>query len=167
MRTVVTAAVAASLFATSTASAFAFDPSMPQGWQASRPPAAVAYFKLPFHPVTASDSVAYGLAITAPTLRSYGPAPLAIADTPKLLDLRFNGAVPDTLRVSGQLAWSQDPSQLPGGQHLNLLGSALGLALGLASTAAGIWGIYTLVDKKKGCASGQVKSPATGACVAA
>ena len=167
MRAFTAAAIAAAIFADSIVPAFAFDPSTSPGWQAARAPAAVAYFKLPFHPAETADAVAYGIALTAPTLRGYGAMPLSIADTPKLVDLRFNGAAPDTLRFSGQLAWAQDTRQMPDGQHFNLIGSALGLALGLAGTAASIWGIYSLVEKKKGCPAGQVKSASTGACVAA
>ena len=160
MRRLVAAAVAGSMLAVSSGSAFGFDPSTGQPWQRSRPVAAVAYFKLPFHAAKAEDAMVYGLAIAAPTLRSYGAAPLLIADRPKLLDLRFNGALPDTLRITGQVAWAQDPSKRPGEQRLNLFGGLGGWVLGLAGTAAAVYGIYGLI--KKNCPA---ISTTTGACV--
>lgn len=158
MRTIVAAAVVASVF---TSSAFAADPFNDNGWQRSRPPAAVAYFKMNFH-AKAADKVAYGLAVTAPTPRRYGAAPLSIADMPKLADLRFNGAVPQTLRLSNQLAWSIDPSAYANeGQH-NLLGvpGVGGALFGLALTAGAVYGIYTVV--KKNCPA---ISTTSGGCV--
>src|SRR5436309_2982700 len=139
MRALVTGAVAAIVFVTASG-AFAFDPSTGQSWQPSRPAAAVAYFKLTFNAANADDRVAYGLALTAPTLRSYGTTPVSIADTPKLLDLRFNGAVPDTLLLAGQAAWARDASTRPGGERLNLFGGIGGFVLGLATTAAVAYG---------------------------
>ena len=102
----------------------------------------------------------YGFAVTAPMLRTSGMAPVLIADTPKLLDLRFNGVVPDTLRVTGQVAWTMDSSQQPDGQRLNLLGGLGDLVLGLAGTAVAVYGIYSLVKKK--CPA---VSTTTGGCV--
>ena len=160
MRTFITGAVAATVFTAACGPTFAFDPSVGQSWQRSRPPAAVAYFKLPLHAAKADDKVVYGLALTAPMLRSYDASPVLIADTPKLLDLRFNGAVPDTLRVTGQVAWALNPSNQPDAQRLNLLGRLAGLVLGVAGTAAGAYGIYALLKKK--CSA---ISTTTGACV--
>jgi hypothetical protein len=160
MRALITGAVAATVFATASGSAFAFDPLTGQGWQPSRPPAVMAYFKLTFNAPKTEDKVAYGIALTAPTLRGYGTSPVSLADTPKLLDLRFKDAVPDTLHLTGQVAWTRDPSQLPGDQRLNLFGGIGGFVLGLATTAAVAYGVYALVKKK--CPA---ISTTTGGCV--
>lgn len=160
MRAFVAAAVAASVLTASCGSAFAFDPATGQPWQRFSPPAAVAYFKLPFNATRTEDRVVYGFAITAPMLRYSSMAPALIADTPKLLDLRFNGAVPDTLRVTGQVAWTLDPSKQLDGQRLNLLGGLGDMVLGLAGTAVAVYGIYSLVKKK--CPA---VSTSTGGCV--
>src|SRR4051812_15059410 len=108
MRAFVAIVAAANMTIAASGSAFAFDPSTGQSWQRSRPPMAVAYFRLPFQAGAVGDNIAYGLALTAPTPRSYSAAPVSITDTPRLLDLRFNGAVPDSLRVTGQVAWAHD-----------------------------------------------------------
>lgn len=162
MRAFVAAAVAASVAVTACGSAFAFDPAMGQPWQRFSPPAAVAYFKLPFHAVPGAERVAYGLAVTAPMLRSSGTAPMLIADTPRLLDLSFHGIAPEALRVTGQVAWAGGSSQRPDGQRLNLLGGVGDLVLGLAGTAVAVYGIYSLVKKK--CPA---VSTSTGGCVKA
>ena len=165
MRSFLTAAMAAIVLATTTGSAFAFDPATGQSWQRATRPAAVAYFRLPFHGTTVDDKVAYGFALTAPTPRSYTSAPFLIADAPKILDLRFDGATPEALRLNGRLAWSQG-SHGPEGEHLNLLGGLGDLVLGLAGTALALYGIYRFVDKKKDCPAGQTKSTSSGVCVA-
>ena len=103
MRAFVAAAVVASMLDAACGSAFAFDPITASSGQRFSAPAAVAYFRLPFGAAKAEDRVAYGFAVTAPMMRSIGAAPISIADTPKLLDLRFNGAVPDSLRVTGRV----------------------------------------------------------------
>lgn len=148
MRAFVAAAVAANLLATACGPAFAFDPSTGLRPQRFSDPAAVAYFRLPFGAAKADDKMAYGFAVTAPVPYSYGAAPVPIADAPKLVDLRFNGAVPESLRVTGQVAWTLDPSRMPDGPRLNLLGGLGGLALGLAGTALAVYGVYRLVKKK-------------------
>ena len=119
MRAFLAAAVAATMFA---GSALASDPFNGNGWQRSRPPAAVAYFSFSLQG-SKSDRAAYGLAVTAPTPRRYGLTPLLIADTPKLVDLRFNGAVPHTLRLSEQVAWSMTPSTSPSGERRQIIGT--------------------------------------------
>jgi hypothetical protein len=162
MRACVAAVVAASVFVTACGSAFAFDPAAGQPWQRFSPPAAVAYFKLPFQAARTEDRVVYGLALTAPMPRMSGAASVLIADTPKLMDLRFNGVVPDSLRVTGQVAWARNPSQQPDDRRLNLFGGLGDLVLGLAGTAVVAYGIYALVKKK--CPA--VKTT-TGACVQA
>jgi hypothetical protein len=158
MRAFIAAAVAATMFA---GSAFASDPFNGNGWQRARPPAAVAYFKFSFQD-SKTDRTSYGFAVTAPTPRRYGTAPLLIADSPKLLDLRFKGAVPDTLRLSEQVAWSMSPSTRSDGRQHDLLGvpGLGGLILGVALTAAAAYGIYTLV--KEECPA---ISTTTGGCV--
>jgi hypothetical protein len=113
MRAFVAAAVAGTMFA---GSAFASDPFNGQGWQRSRPPAAIAYFKLPLQ-ASKSDKVSYGLALTAPTPRRYGNVPLLMGEAPKLLDLRFNGAIPNTLRLGEQPVWSMTPAGGVDGQR--------------------------------------------------
>lgn len=148
MRAFVAGAVAASIFNVACGPAFAFDPSTARYGQRFSPPAVVAYFKLPFDAAAAEDKAAYGFAVTAPMLHGYGATPLSIADTPKLLDLRFDGAAPESLRVTGRVAWTQDPSRLPDGQRLNLLGGVGDLVLGLAGTALAVYGVYKLVKKK-------------------
>ena len=160
MQRFIAAAIAAVVFVETTGCAFAFDPSSGQSWQRPTRAAAVAYFRLPFHPTESHDRVAYGLALTAPTLGGYGSVPLPIADAPKLLDLRFNGAVPDSLRVTGQVAWTQNPSQVPEDQRLNLFGGLGGFALGIVGTAAAAYGIYSVLKKK--CPA---ISTTTGGCV--
>lgn len=160
MRALVAAAVAASLLASACGPAFAFDPSQASRGQRFSPPAAVAYFKLPFTTARAEDKAAYGFALTAPMPHGYGAPPVSIADAPKLLDLRFDGAVPESLRVTGQVAWSPDPSKLPDGQQRNLLGGVGNLVLGLAGTALAVYGVYKLVKKK--CPA---VSTSTGGCV--
>ena len=156
MRAFVAAAVAATMFA---GSAFASDAFNGQGWQRSRPPAAIAYFKLPLQ-ASKSDRVSYGLALTAPTPRRYGNVPLLMGDAPKLLDLRFNGAIPNTLRLGEQPVWSMTPAGGVDGQRRHLVGGLLNWGLGLALTAATVYGVYTLV--KKECPA---ISTATGGCV--
>jgi hypothetical protein len=160
MRAFVAAVVAASVAVAACGSAFAFDPATGQPWQRFSPPAAVAYFRLPFHTEPGADRVAYGLALTAPMLRSSGAAPLLIADTPRLLDLSFHGVVPDALRVTGQVAWATGSSKPSGDRRLNLLGGVGDLVLGLAGTAVAVYGIYSLVKKK--CPA---VSTSTGGCV--
>ncbi len=156
MRAFIAAAVAATMFA---GSALASDPFNGNGWQRSRPPAAVAYFSFSLQG-SKSDRAAYGLAVTAPTPRRYGLTPLLIADTPKLVDLRFNGAVPHTLRLSEQVAWSMTPSTSPSGERRQIIGTVADMLLGAALTAAAVYGIYTLV--KKECPA---ISTTTGGCV--
>lgn len=148
MRALVAGAVAASMLNLACGPAFAFDPSVAQGARRFSPPAVVAYFKLPFTAANAEDKAAYGFAVTAPMLHGYGAAPVSIADTPKLLDLRFDGAVPENLRVAGRTAWTSDPSKLPDGQRLNLFGGLGDIVLGLAGTALAVYGVYKLVKKK-------------------
>jgi hypothetical protein len=156
MRALIAAAAAATMFA---GPVLASDPFNGNGWQRSRPPAAVAYFKFSLQG-SKSDRAAYGLALTAPTPRRYGMTPLLIADTPKLVDLRFNGAVPDTLRLSERVAWSMTPSTSPDGERRQLIGAVADIVLGAALTAAAVYGIYTLV--KKECPA---ISTTTGGCV--
>lgn len=156
MRAFVAAAVAATMLA---GSAFASDPFNGNGWQRSRPPAAVAYFKLPLQ-ASKSDKVSYGLALTAPTPRRYGNTPMLLGETPKLLDLRFNGALPNTLRLGEQPVWSMTPAGGVDGEQRHLVGSLLNLGLGLVLTAAAVYGVYTLV--KKECPA---ISTTTGGCV--
>ena len=162
MRKFIAAAVAGVVFVVASGSTFAFDPSTGPNWRRPAPSAVVAYFRLPFHATTADDPVAYGLAITAPMPGSYSTESLSIANTPKLMDLRFNGARPDTLRVTGQFAWARDGSHLPEGQRLSLLGGIGSLALGIAGTALAVYGIYGLVKKK--CPA---ISTTNGACIQA
>ena len=156
MRAFVAAAVAATMFA---GSAFASDPFNGNGWQRSRPPAAVAYFKLPLQ-ASKSDTVSYGLALTAPTPRRYRASPLLMGDTPKLLDLRFNGAIPNTLRLGEQPVWSMTSSGGMEGERRHLVGGLLNWGLGLALTAAAVYGVHTLL--KKECPA---ISTTTGGCV--
>jgi len=156
MRTFVAAAVAATMFA---GSAVASDPFNSQGWQRSRPPAAIAYFKLPLQ-ASKSDKVSYGLALTAPTPRRYGSTPLLMGEAPKLLDLRFNGAVPNSLRLGEQPVWSMTPAGGVDGEQRHLVGGLLNWGLGLALTAAAVYGVYTLL--KKECPA---ISTTTGGCV--
>ncbi len=159
MRAFKAGVVAATVLAVGSSSAFGFDP-IGQGGQRSRPPAAVVYFKLTLDAATADDRLAYGLALTAPTLARSGTGYVPMADSPKLLDLRFNGAAPDTLRVFGTKAWARDPSQAPGDPRVGLFGGLAGFVLGLATTAAVGYGVYTLVKKK--CPA---ISTITGGCV--
>lgn len=147
MRAFVAAAVAASLVTTACGPAFAFDPSTGPRPHRFSDPAAVVYFRLPFGAAKAGEGMAYGFAVTAPVPYSYGAAPLPIADTPKLLDLRFSGAVPDSLRVAGRAAWAPGPAPETG-NRLNLLGGVGDLVLGLVGTAAAVYGVYQLVKKK-------------------
>lgn len=156
MRTFVAAAVAATMFA---GSAVAADPFNGQGWQRSRPPAAIAYFKLPLQ-ASKSDKISYGLALTAPTPRRYGNTPLLMGEAPKLLDLRFNGAVPNSLRLGEQPVWSITPAGVIDGEQRHLVGGLLNWGLGLALTAAAVYGVYTLL--KKECPA---ISTTTGGCV--
>lgn len=156
MRAFIAAAVAATMV---TGPALASDPFGGNGWQRSRPPAAVAYFKFSFQG-SKTERAAYGLAVTAPTPRRYGTVPVLIADTPKLLDLRFRGAIPDTLRLSERVAWSITPSTGPGGDRRQLIGTVADIVLGAALTAAAIYGIYSLA--KKECPA---ISTTTGGCV--
>jgi hypothetical protein len=158
MRAAVAAVVAATLF---TGSALASDPFNGNGWQRSRPPAAVAYFKYQLQP-SAADRAAYGLAITAPTPRRYSAAPLLLADAPKLADLRFNGVRPQTLRFSNQLAWSMNAEDYANEERHNLLGipGVGGMIFGLALAAGAIYGGYTLL--KKECPA---INTTTGACI--
>lgn len=156
MRTFVAAAVAATMFA---GSAVASDPFNGQGWQRSRPPAAIAYFKLPLQ-ASKSDMASYGLALTAPTPRRYGNTPQLMGDAPKLLDLRFNGAIPNTLRLGEQPVWSMTPAGGVDGERRHLVGGLLNWGLGLALTAAAVYGVYTLL--KKECPA---ISTTTGGCV--
>lgn len=156
MRTFVAAAVAATMFA---GSAVASDPFNGQGWQRSRPPAAIAYFKLPLQ-ASKSDKVSYGFALTAPTPRRYGNTPLLMGEAPKLLDLRFNGALPNSLRLGEQPVWSMTPAGGVDGEQRHLVGGLLNWGLGLALTAAAVYGVYTLL--KKECPA---ISTTTGGCV--
>lgn len=156
MRAFVAAAVAATMFV---GSAFASDPFNGQGWQRSRPPAAIAYFKLPLQ-ASRSAAVSYGLALTAPTPRRYGNVPLLMGEAPKLLDLRFNGAIPNTLRLGEQPVWSMTPAGGVDGERRHLVGGLLNWGLGLALTAAAVYGVYTLL--KKECPA---ISTTTGGCV--
>ena len=156
MRTFVAAAVAATMIA---GSAVASDPFNGQGWQRSRPPAAIAYFKLPLQ-ASKSDKVSYGLALTAPTPRRYGSTPLLMGEAPKLLDLRFNGALPNSLRLGEQPVWSMTPAGGVDGEQRHLVGGLLNWGLGLALTAAAVYGVYTLL--KKECPA---ISTTTGGCV--
>ena len=133
---------------------------MGQPWQRFSPPAAVAYFRLPFHTVPGADRVAYGLALTAPVLRSSSAPPMLMAETPRLLDLSFRGITPDALRVTGQVAWAPSSSHHSDDRRLNLLGGVGDLVLGLAGTAVAVYGIYSLVKKK--CPA---VSTSTGGCV--
>lgn len=153
-------AVAATVFVTSVGPAFASDPFNGQGWQRSRPPAAVVYFKMPFHAGKDDEKVSYGLAVTAPAPRSYAASPTLIADMPKLLDLRFKGAAPETLLMSEQVAWSMNRGAMPEGQRHNLVGGPIGWLMNLALTGAAIYGVYTLLNKK--CPA---ISTTTGGCV--
>ena len=148
MRNFISAATAAIVFAVASGSAFAFDPSTGPSWRRPAPSAVVAYFRLPFHTTTVDNTFAYGLAITAPMPGNYNTEPLSIANTPKLMDLRFSGVRPDTLRITGQFAWAQDGSHVPEGQRLSLLGGIGSLALGVAGTALALYGVYALVKKK-------------------
>ena len=159
MRTIVAAAVVVGL---SSGSALSSDPFNGHGWQRSRPPAAVAYFKMPFHASKEDGKVAYGLAVTAPTPRRYSSAPVLIGDTPKLLDLRFEGALPHTLNLSEQVVWSLRGATQYGGEQRHLLGvpGLGGLVLGAALTAGAVYGLYTVV--KKECPA---ISTTTGGCV--
>jgi hypothetical protein len=158
MKTPIAAALSLMLFA---GSASAFDPFNGQGWQRSRPPAAVAYFKMPLQQAGGGAKASYGLAITAPAPRTYGAAPMSLADAPKLADLRFSGAKPETLFLSGQVAWSLDPAAR---ERHNLLGipGFGGTLFGLALTAGAAYGVYTVV--KENCPA---ISTTTGGCVKA
>lgn len=160
MRVFISGALAASVLGAASAPAFAMDPFNGQGWQKSRPPAAIAYFKMPFHAGKDGRALTYGLALTGPTPRMQGPLSLPLTHAPRLLDLRFNGFAPDSLRLSEQLAWSQDPSAVDAGEGHHLVGGALGWAINLALTGAAIYGIYTLL--KKECPA---ISTTTGGCV--
>lgn len=158
MRALIAATVATTLFA---GSALASDPFNGNGWQRSRPPAAVAYFKLQLQPST-SDRAIYGLAITAPTPRRYSRAPLLLADAPKLADLRFDGARPASLRFSNQLAWSINVEDYANEERHNLLGipGVGGALFSLALTAGALYGGYSLLKDK--CPA---ISTTTGACI--
>lgn len=156
MRALIAAAVAVTLFA---GSALASDPFNGNGWQRSRPPAAVAYFTLSLQG-SKTERAVYGFAVTGPTPRHYGLSPLLIAETPKLLDLRFKRAVPESLRLSGQVAWSMTPSEGPTDGRRQIIGSVANLFLGAALTAAAVYGVYTLV--KEECPA---ISTTTGGCV--
>ncbi|MGE4061781.1 MAG: hypothetical protein AB7E79_00285 [Rhodospirillaceae bacterium] len=158
MRTIVAVVAAASLLASS---AFAMDPFNGQGWQKSRPPAAVAYLKFQFHAGKKDERASYGLAVTAPTPRVYASSPILLSDTPKLLDLRFKDGLPHRLLLSEQTAWSMTPDQEPSGSRHNLFfDGPVGWVFSLALTGAAIYGIYTLV--KKECPA---ISTSTGGCV--
>jgi hypothetical protein len=159
MRTLVIAAiVAVSVPGVGRAS----DPFNDHSWQKSRPPAVIAYFKMPLHAHAPTDKAAYGLALTAPVPRRYAGSPLLLADMPKIADLRFNGTMPESLRFSGQLAWSADPREGLAGERANLLGlpGLGGLVLGVALVGGAAYGLYTVV--KKECPA---ISTSTGACV--
>lgn len=161
MRRLIVAALAALVFAEATGSALAFDPSaMAPSRQPARGSAAVAYFRLPFNATGAHNRMTYGLALTAPTPRSYGISPLSIANTPKLLDLAFDGAVPDSLSVTGRMAWARDPSRLPDGRPLTLIGGLADFTLGVAGTALAVYLGYLLVKEK--CPA---ISTTSGACI--
>jgi hypothetical protein len=141
-------------------SVLAFDPSHGQGWQRSRPAAAVAYFKLPLQAWNDEHKASYGLALTAPLPRRHGASPLSLADAPKLADVRFNGIVPETLLLSQQAVWSTNPDQRARDGRQNLVGGPLGWVFNLALTGAAIYGVYSLV--KKECPA---ISTTTGGCV--
>lgn len=149
MRKVMAAVVAAVVLTETCGPSFAFDPSaIAQGRQPARGAIAAAYVRLPLGVTGAEDRMAYGLAITAPTPGHYGAFPLSMAQTPKLLDLRFSGAVPDSLSVTGRLAWARDSQHLPDGGEFQFVAELANIALGLAGTALAVYGVYMLVKKE-------------------
>jgi hypothetical protein len=133
----------------------AMDPSLGQSWRQATGPSAIAYFSLPLGHTKLSSKPAYGIALTAPTLRSYGTAPRMIAGIPRLLDLRFDGTAPSSQRVSGQLAWMRTSATRPDTprRHMSASMDAAGWALSIIGTGLLTWGVYELVGNGKECPS--------------
>ena len=64
-----------------------------QDWGGTRTkgPAAMAYFKLPFHATKQKDNPSYSFALLGPSIQSNGHSAFNQLHAPKLIDLRFSG----------------------------------------------------------------------------
>ncbi len=90
-----------------------------QDWGGSRTkgPAAMAYFKLPFHATKQKDNPSYGFALLGPSLQSTGRSTFVPLHAPKLVDLRFNGPQPSSLHIGRHLAWTNTSVHGSDGWH--------------------------------------------------
>ena len=114
MRKFLACMTASMILSASVSSAFAFDTFDNRGWSRTTGPAVMAYFSLKFHPKSKGETSAYGLALTAPSWHSSGRGATLTVHAPKVFDLRFHGLRPDSVRIGNQLAWTQNPADIPG-----------------------------------------------------
>jgi hypothetical protein len=147
LRKLTTYAAVVALLASTSVPALAGDTMMDWGGSRTNGPAAMAYFKVPFHATEARENPYAGFALTGIAGRSgqFGPS---LFDAPKVMDFRLSGYGDQTMYVAGAVAWDKNPSTLPGYQK-NLFG--MGTAdTGLAVVAAGaaVWGIVELADSE-------------------
>lgn len=127
-----------------------FNGSSMLGWSNTSRPGVLAYAELPFHGAAGrSHGPRLGVAMTAPTASRIG-AFRPITDAPRTVELRFSAADIRSpwawsLRSDRAVAWSTDPSDVPGAKDRLFGGTGSWIAVGLL-TAGAVAGTFLITE---------------------